>query len=271
MYHFLSHLPDLDLPRQTVTRLKKGQGRLSVLTAALREAGYELRPEPASLARTVHAGGSKVGQREIARRAGIARATVAALAAGQGTVASYLALAEALKVTPRISKCKAYAACLSSRDQTWQTPSALLAAILQAAGREAFDLDPCSPASEGPVPALTRWTEGDDGLSRQWAGLVFVNPPYSRALPIWVAKCAQEAAAGAVVIGLVPSRTDTRWWHDNVAGRADIVMLRGRLRFGGGAHSAPFPSALVVWGDSQMAERIADVIPGAWLISAKKQ
>ena len=38
MYHFLNHLPGLDLPRQTVYRLRKGQGRLSVLVAALREA-----------------------------------------------------------------------------------------------------------------------------------------------------------------------------------------------------------------------------------------
>ncbi len=264
MPHILSHLPPLNLPAQTVNRLQKGQGRLSVLVGALREAGYELRPGPEALA-------ARYGQREAARKATLSRNTITALTKGQGTLQSYLQLATALKIEPRITKRKGYAACLSSRDQTWQTPSDLLTAILAAAAREAFDLDPCSPSSDGPVPARTRWTEVDDGLARPWEGLVFVNPPYSRALPAWVAKCKEEGERGATVIGLVPSRTDTRWWHDNVAGRADIVMLRGRLRFGGGAHSAPFPSALVVWGDSQMAERIADVIPGAWLISAKKQ
>jgi site-specific DNA-methyltransferase (adenine-specific) len=247
MHHFLSQLPPLNLPRQTVNRIQKGQGRLSVLTAALREAGYELRPTPETLA-------GRQGQREAARKAALSRNTIAALAGGQGTVASYLALAAALKVEPHIVKRKAFAACLSSRDQTWQTPADLLAAILQAAGREAFDLDPCSPSSDGPVPAALHWTEVDDGLARSWQGLVFVNPPYSRALPQWVAKCKEEGERGATVIGLVPSRTDTRWWHDHVAGRADIIMLRGRLRFGGGAHSAPFPSALVVWGDSQLAD-----------------
>lgn len=263
MHHFLSHLPPLNLPAQTVNRLRKGQGRLSVLTDALREAGYELRPTPEALA-------VRYGQREAARKAALSRNTIAALAAGQGTVASYLALAEALKVVPRIVKRKNFAACLSSRDQTWQTPSDLLAAILQAAGREAFDLDPCSPAPDGPVPALTRWTEADDGLARAWSGgLVFVNPPYSRSLPKWVAKCAQEAAAGAIVIGLVPSRTDTRWWHDSVAGRADVIMLKGRLRFGNGKGSAPFPSALVVWNDPALAQKIAAALPGAWLIPIK--
>ena len=263
MYHFLSHLPDLDLPRQTIHRLKKGQGRIAILAAALREVGYELRPDPPDLAR-------KAGQRETARRAGFARATVAALVAGKGTIQSYARLAAALKGTPRIVKRKQYAACLSSRDQTWQTPRDLIDAILQAAGRSEFDLDPCSPTSDGPVPATVRWTETDDGLARPWRGLVFVNPPYSRALPRWVAKCATEADAGAVVVGLVPSRTDTRWWHDSVAGQADVIMLKGRLRFGGGQHSAPFPSALIVWGDTQLADRIARALPGSWHIAVSR-
>lgn len=261
MNHFLSHLPDLDLPRQTVHRLRKGQGRLPILVAALARVGYELRPAPTALA-------SKAGQRTLAQRAGISRATVAALATGRGTISSYTRLAAALKVRPRFVKQKSYAACMSSRDQTWQTPRDLLAAILQAAGREAFDLDPCSPRTDGPVPALVHWTERDDGLARPWRGLVFVNPPYSRALPKWVAKCSVEGASGAVVIGLVPSRTDTRWWHNSVAGQASIIMLRGRLRFGDGQGSAPFPSALVVWGDPDLAERIAAAITGSWLITA---
>ena len=263
MYHFLSHLPDLDLPRQTVHRIRKGQGRLAVLMAALREAGYELRPDPIALAQ-------KSGQRETARRAGISRSTVTALMNGKGTIQSYATLAAALKVTPRIAERKSYLACMSSRDQTWRTPQDLLASILAAASRSEFDLDPCSPSSDGPVPALVRWTEADDGLSRPWSGLIFVNPPYSRALPHWVAKCAAEADGGAVVVALVPSRTDTRWWHDHVVGMARVIMIKGRLKFGNGQGSAPFPSALIVWGDPDLAKRIAAAIPGCWLIPAQK-
>ncbi len=263
MNHFLGHLPLLNVPSRTLSRMRRGQGRLAVLTEALHKAGYELRPDPVTLAR-------KAGQRETARCAGIARATVAALANGKGTMQSYTRVAEALKVSPRIVKRKGYAACLSSRDQTWQTPPALLNAILQAAGRDEFDLDPCSPRNDGPVSALAHWTEADDGLSRPWRGMIFVNPPYSRGLPKWVAKCAAEAAGGAAVIGLVPSRTDTRWWHSHVAGQAAVIMLKGRLKFGDGQGSAPFPSAIVVWGDSILAERIASALLGSWLIPAQK-
>lgn len=163
MNNFLSQLPPLDLPTRTVTRLQKGQGRLSVLIGALREAGYELRPGPEALA-------VGYGQRKAARKAGLSRNTVASLTKGEGTVASYLVLAEALKVVPRIVKRKAFAACLSSRDQTWATPPDLLATILSAANREAFDLDPCSPSPDGPVPAAVYWTEADDGLALTWEG-----------------------------------------------------------------------------------------------------
>lgn len=259
MNHFLDHLPALNLPPRTLYRLRRGQGHLTVLVAALHAAGYALLPSPMDLAR-------KTGQRDLARRAGIARATVANLALGhQGTIRSYSAVAAALRVTPRVVKRKAYEACHSSKDQTWQTPRDVLAAILQAAARTKFDLDPCSPRSDGPVPAMTHWTETDDGLSRPWHGLAFVNPPYSRALPLWVAKCLNEATHGAVVVALVPSRTDTKWWDQSVADKANVIMIKGRLRFGDSQNSAPFPSALLVWGNSILAERILAAISGGWM------
>lgn len=162
---------------------------------------------------------------------------------------------------------KTYAACLSSKDQTWQTPASLLSLLLQAVGRSEFDLDPCSPRADGPVPACTHWTEADDGLSREWYGLVFVNPPYGRALPAWLAKCASQGKGNTTVVGLVPSRTDTRWWHDNVVGLGDVLMLKGRLKFGDTKMSAPFPSAVIVWNGEILAAKIAAHIPTAWFIS----
>ena len=73
-----------------------------------------------------------------------------------------------------------------------------------------------------------------------------MNPPFGRAIRAWVEKAAREAAAGALVVGLLPVRTDTRWWHRWVMG-AEIRFLPGRLRFGGAQSGAPFPSAVVVF------------------------
>jgi len=51
------------------------------------------------------------------------------------------------------------------------------------------------------------------------------------------------------VVCLLPARTDTRWWQDNVPGASFVVFIRGRLRFGNATNSAPFPSALVVFSE----------------------
>jgi len=53
-------------------------------------------------------------------------------------------------------------------------------------------------------------------------------------------------STAALVVCLVPARTDTAWWWD-YAMRGEIRLVRGRLRFGAGTNSAPFPSAIVVF------------------------
>ncbi len=261
MPQFLSQLPALDLPSYTWARLRNGRGRLTVLMTALSTAGYELRPSP-------HALTARMSMRAAARRSGLSRNTLAALSRGEGTIHSYLSLAEALRVQPRIIRRASYAACLSSQDHTWTTPMTLITQILQAAGQDAFDLDPCSPSSDGPIPARCRWTALEDGLQKSWAGLVFCNPPYGRRLAAWVAHCATQAARGAVVIALIPARPDTGTWHTHIARQAAVLMLRGRLRFGTAGNVAPFPSALVVWGSAALAARIAHHVPGSWHIPA---
>ncbi len=260
MPQFLSQVPPtLDLPSYTLARIRKGQGRLLVLTAALHQAGYALRPAPRVLI-------ARVGQRSAARRSGLSRNTVAALARGVGTIYSYVTLVDKFGVHPRIVRRPRFSACFSSENQTWTTPLDLIGQILRAARRKRFDLDPCSPRHDGPVPARIRWTKDEDGLKHFWAGLVFCNPPYGRLLSRWLAYCALQAAHGAVVIALVPARPDTKAWHWHIVGKAVVIMLRGRLRFGGGQGSAPFPSALVVWGNPHLAEKIARHVPGSWHI-----
>lgn len=91
--------------------------------------------------------------------------------------------------------------------------------------------------------------ELEDGLSAPWDGRCWMNPPYGREISKWTARAAERTSiATPIVVGLVPARTDTRWWHDSVMPYADeIILVRGRLRFVGAPASAPFPSAVVVW------------------------
>ena len=62
-----------------------------------------------------------------------------------------------------------------------------------------------------------------------------------------MARAALAAKSGAVVVMLLPARTDTKWFHEYIYGKAEIRFVRGRLRFGGAANQAPFPSMFVVF------------------------
>ena len=75
---------------------------------------------------------------------------------------------------------------------------------------------------------------------------VFCNPPYGRAISSWVQKAYSEwAINGAEVVMLLPARTDTKWFHDYIYNRAEIRFIKGRLKFGGCKHNAPFPNMFV--------------------------
>lgn len=113
-----------------------------------------------------------------------------------------------------------------------------------------FTLDPCS---NGRNAKCGRWfTAKEDGLKQPWGReRVFMNPPYGREIYAWTRKARESAAAGALVVGLLPASTDLAWWHDDVVGHvSEIRYIRGRVRFlTGGPYRASgfFASVVVVW------------------------
>lgn len=134
-------------------------------------------------------------------------------------------------------------ALFSSKSNDWETPQELFDRLNRVFH---FTLDPASSHDNAKCP--THFTVVENGLEQSWSGeRVFLNPPYGSEIGRWVEKARREAERGALVVGLLPARTDTRWWQEHVQGQADVRFLAGRLRFGGAAASAPFPSALAVW------------------------
>lgn len=85
-----------------------------------------------------------------------------------------------------------------------------------------------------------------NGLMREWQSPCFVNPPYSE-IGRWMEKAMLEWNAGKTIVLLVPSRTDTRWWHKFAMKASEIRFIRGRLKFGGATTGAPFPSCVVIF------------------------
>lgn len=155
----------------------------------------------------------------------------------------------------------------SSASDEWATPADLFGVL----SREFhFTLDAAATAENAKCARF--FTKEDDALEQDWQkvaardytavqgatiapdearGAVWLNPPYSRGLQAAFLQKAQHEAGkfrGPTVVCLIPARTDTKVWHDTIFGRAEVRFLKGRLRFGDAEASAPFPSALVVFG-----------------------
>ena len=130
----------------------------------------------------------------------------------------------------------------SSKTHEWATPQDLFDMLDEVWG---FQLDVC--ATHENAKCKEYFTIDDDGLSQDWGDKVcWMNPPYGRGIKHWIKKAHDSAESGATVVCLLPSRTDTSYWHDYVM-KGDITFLRGRLKFGNSKNSAPFPSAIVVF------------------------
>ncbi len=130
----------------------------------------------------------------------------------------------------------------SSMRLDWRTPTTFYEVLNK---EFKFDLDPC--AAKGHELAPHNFYE-NDGLKVKWFGVVFMNPPYGRKIMKWLAKAYAEVKYGhCKVVALIPSRTDTAWWHDIVMQATEIRFIRGRLCFDDGQYPAPFPSCVVVF------------------------
>lgn len=129
-----------------------------------------------------------------------------------------------------------------SGNPEWSTPQYVFDALDREFG---FTLDVC--ATQENAKCRRFFDKKADGLSKDWTGICWMNPPYGRSIRRWVRKARESAEAGAIVVGLVPARTDTAWWQDCMRA-SEIRFVRGRLRFGDAEAGAPFPSAIVIWG-----------------------
>jgi phage N-6-adenine-methyltransferase len=263
----------------TLRNLERDSGTLASLLPVLEQleariVGRTL-PPAATLGKSIGALRRRhgIGQRELATRCSVTQPTIVALERSTGRVSTLLAALEILGATPSIigqGEAQNFftSTAAASVNHAWTTPPHILATLTAIFG--IFDLDPCASGRAARHPfARFHLSEEDNGLLCQWRGSVFLNPPYGRSLTHWLAKAAAEAKHGKnLVVALIPARTDTRWWHDHVANQADILLLRGRLKFGDGAAPAPFPSAIVFWNcPADVAADLPALFAGAWLIA----
>jgi hypothetical protein len=138
-----------------------------------------------------------------------------------------------------VAKSRLNPVVFSSKSDHWATPPDFYAKL---DAEFAFTFDPCPLMSDV------------DGVKARWTGRVFCNPPYS-AIDRFLAKGLWHLSQNdcELVVYLIPARTDTAWFHDYCYGKAEIRFVRGRLKFGDGKGSAPFPSMLVIFREWKLA------------------
>ncbi len=124
--------------------------------------------------------------------------------------------------------------------QDWETPESLFLPLDDEFG---FDLDVC--ASEDNSKCGEYFDEAIDGLAQSWYGTCWMNPPFGQQGK-WVKKAYGESQRGVTVVCLLPSRTNTNWWHDYCM-EGEVRFVRGRPIFKGATHGLPQPLAIVVF------------------------
>lgn len=144
----------------------------------------------------------------------------------------------------------------SKASDLWSTPQDLFDAL---DAEFHFDIDVAADESNHKCDIYL--TEGMDALRQEWdcgfgdrGTVAWMNPPYSKCRE-FIARASAMRHAGVTTVALVPSRTDTRWWHDHVWNRAanapyanvEVRFIKGRVKFGGAAQGAPFPSVVIVF------------------------
>jgi site-specific DNA-methyltransferase (adenine-specific) len=151
----------------------------------------------------------------------------------------------------------------------WETPEYLYEWLNR---QYKFTLDPC--ADDLNHKCEKYFTEKDDGLKQTWWGeSVFCNPPYSQ-LKKWLEKGHDEHCDGerTTCIYLTAARTDCRVFHETCMKADKIIFLKGRVKFVGAQHCAPFPSMIVCFdGSNPDKERNGPIFETANLQEIKKE
>lgn len=130
---------------------------------------------------------------------------------------------------------------------TWLTPRTLLDKLGH------FDLDPCAATIRPWDCADTNYTEEDNGLTKDWFGRVWCNPPYGSEAYPFLKKWSEYKGPG---LCLLFTRTDIKAWHEYIFPTAKyIFFLKGRIKFcrpdGSQEATANAASCLIAWDNSE--------------------
>lgn len=150
--------------------------------------------------------------------------------------------------------------------ETWLTPPEIIRDL------GPFDLDPCAAPEPRPWPTATRHIAlPEDGLSAEWSGVCWVNPPYGPHTGDWLDRLAEHGAGG---IALTFARTETDWFFRTVWEKAGaLLFVRGRLTFhrpdgSPGRFNGSAPSVLISYRDEATRRLAQSRIDGHLIVNS---
>lgn len=242
-----------------VFEAERGRGTIEVLDAIIRALDIRF----AGLPRGSRSWGEQVqllrhrrglSQRALAEVAGVSEMAISRLERGNARIATLAAALSVLAPEARLRKSDRAQWAGGRRDCRF-TPPETLAKIERVLGH--IELDPAADRN-ALVKAQRYLYEEDDGLAHEWrARTVYCNPPYSAAAR-WITKAHESWASGTseTILMLLPAQVHTITFHTRAAHIADILLLRGRIRFmreDGSRDNAPFGSMVVLYGGTESA------------------
>lgn len=126
----------------------------------------------------------------------------------------------------------------------WRTPDWLFETLDKFFS---FDTDVC--ANDSNFLCENYFTAENSCFDNPWGKMNYMNPPYGREIGLFCQEALKQwRDHNKMTVALLPSRTDTKWFHNFIYGKAHIFFIRGRLRFNDQPNPAPFPSMIVLWG-----------------------
>ncbi len=121
----------------------------------------------------------------------------------------------------------------NSGNNEWYTPSEFCESARVVMGEISLDPASCKVANKQ-VKAKKFFTQEQDGLSREWSGTVWLNPPYGQPLIAdFAKKVVSEWQSGRLTeaIVLVNNATETAWFQLMLTEASAVCLKAGRIRF----------------------------------------
>ncbi|WP_294267746.1 DNA N-6-adenine-methyltransferase [uncultured Chryseobacterium sp.] len=120
-----------------------------------------------------------------------------------------------------------------------------------------IDLDPCAGA-ETQIGILNLWDgRGEDGLSAEWTGFVYCNPPFSQK-ELWIKKMIEHNNG----ILLLPERGSAPWFGPLAEASGRYFVMGKKIDFIGGSSSNNVGSVLFPFGEEAVKRVIESGLPG---------